>query len=164
MRIVGYVRESSDPAEGPTAFAQQEEIRRYAARHGHALISVCQDARTPGHPLGRTGYRSMLGVVGTGEAEAVVVASLDALSGDTIIQEILLWDLRARRVRVLSASPSDEALLGGTPDPARMVIRDVLSRVSQHAEELRRPAEDGAGNADDPGDVVVYIDEARTAL
>jgi DNA invertase Pin-like site-specific DNA recombinase len=157
VRIVGYVRESSDPAEGPTAFAQQEEIRRYAARHGHALIAVCQDARTPGHPLGRTGYRSMLGILGTGEAEAVVVASLDALSGDTIVQEILLWDLRARRVRVLSASPSEEGLLGATPDPTRMLIRDVLSRVSQHVEELRGPADD------DTGDVVVYIDEARTA-
>jgi DNA invertase Pin-like site-specific DNA recombinase len=157
VRIVGYVRESSDPAEGPTAFAQQEEIRRYAARHGHALIALCQDARTPGHPLGKTGYRSMLGILGTGEAEAVVVASLDALSGDTIVQEILLWDLRARGVRVLSSAPSEEELLGTTPDPTRMLIRDVLSRVSQHAEELRRPVGDGSG------DVVVYIDEARTA-
>jgi DNA invertase Pin-like site-specific DNA recombinase len=157
VRIVGYVRESSDPAEGPTAFAQQEEIRRYTARHGHALIALCQDARTPGHPLGRTGYRSMLGVLGTGEAEAVVVASLDALSGDMIVQEILLWDLRARGVRVLSAAPSEEELLGMTPDPTRMLIRDVLSRVSQHAEELQRPVEGG------DGDVVVYIDEARTA-
>ncbi len=157
MRIVGYVREASDPEEGPTAFAQHEEIRRYATRHGHALIAVCQDARTPGHPLGRTGYRSLLGVLATGEAEAVIVAALEALSGDMIVQEILLWDLRARGVSVLSASADDQAVLGAGPDPTRMLIRDVLSRVSEHAEELRRPV------ASTPGDVVVHIDEARGA-
>lgn len=157
MRIVGYVRESSDPSEGPTAFAQSEEIRRYAARHGHALIAVCQDARTPGHPLERSGYRSMLGVIATGETDAIVVAGLDALSGDTIIQEILLWDLRARGVRVLSASPNDDPVLGGDLGSTRMLIRDVLSRVSEHAAELRRPT------PSDEGDVVVYIDQARSA-
>lgn len=161
MRIVGYVRESADPAEGPTAFAQQEEIRRHAARHGHALVAVCQDARTPGHPLGRDGYRSLLGVLATGEADAVVVSALEALSGDTIVQEILLWDLRSRGVRVVSTDPADEAVLAGSPGPTRMLIRDVLTRVSEHAEELRRPvraATDGNG-----GDVVVHIDRVRTA-
>lgn len=161
MRIVGYVRESSDPGDGPTAFAQQEEIRRYAARHGHAVIAVCQDARTPGHPLGRTGYRSMLGVLGTGEAEAVLVAALDALSGDTIVQEILLWDLRGRGVPVLSALPGDHEVLGGAPGPTRMLIRDVLSRVSEHARELRRPID--TTTRPEGGDVVVHIDRAKSA-
>lgn len=160
MRIVGYVRESSDPAEGPSAFAQQEEIRRYAARHGHALIAVCQDARSPGHPLGREGYRGMLGVLGTQEAEAVVVAALEALSGDMIVQEILLWDLRARGVRLLSTDPEDQPVLGRDPGPTRMLIRDVLSRVSEHAAELRRPVR--LVDRPEEGDVVVHIDRTGT--
>lgn len=161
MRIVGYVRESTDPHEGPSAFAQQEEIRRYAARHGHALVAICQDARTPGHPLGRQGYRGMLGVLGTGEADAVVVAALDALSGDAIVQEILLWDLRARGVRVVSTTPADDAVFGASPGPTRMLIRDVLTRVSEHAEELRRPIR--AATRSGGEDVVVHIDRAKAA-
>ena len=44
----------------------EEEIRRFAAARGHSLVAVCQDARVAGHPLGRDGYRSMLGVLGAG--------------------------------------------------------------------------------------------------
>jgi len=160
VRIVGYVRESPDPTAGDPGFAQQEEIRRYAARHGHALVAVCQDARTPGYPLGRDGFRSLLGVIAAGGAEAVVVAGLEALSADQIVQEIMLWDLRSRRVRVLSTDQADLPVLDGDPGPARTLIRDVLARVAEHAEALRLHASEPAGVPDDDG-VVVHLDRAE---
>ncbi len=156
MRIAGYVRESADPSADRPAFAQQEELRRYAVEHGHDLVAICRDAREPGHALGRTGYRSLLGVIGAGGVDAVVVPGLDTLASDQIVQEIILWDLRSRRVRVLSTRPEDDASLGsGTTEPARLFIRDVLARVAEYGQlvtEMALEAGSTAAPAALPGD------------
>jgi DNA invertase Pin-like site-specific DNA recombinase len=137
VRVVGYVRESADQA-GPTAFAQQEELRRYASEHGHLLISVCQDLRTPGSAPRRDGYLSVLGVIAAGGVDAVLVPSLTTFSSDAIVQEIMLWDLRSRGIRIVSADPVDLTLLDDEepPGPHRMVIRDVLQRVGEHSRDV----------------------------
>lgn len=145
MRVVGYVRESADPA-GTNAFAQQEEVRRFAAEHGHLLVSVCQDLRSPGNPPSRDGYLSVLGVIAAGGVEAVLVPRLSTFSSDAIVQEIMLWDLRTRGIRVISTDPVDLRLLDDeqSPDADRLVIRDVLQRVGEHAREIasKRPKPD----------------------
>jgi hypothetical protein len=133
VRIAGYVRESADPSADRPAFAQQEELRRHAVEHGHDLVAICRDAREPGHALGRAGYRSLLGVIASRAVDAVMVPGLETFADDEIVQEIILWDLRSRRVRVLSTRPQDDAVLAGDdPGPARMVIRDVLARVAEY--------------------------------
>lgn len=145
MRVVGYVRESADPA-GTSAFAQQEELRRFASEHGHRLVAVCQDLRSPGSPPSRDGYLSVLGVVAAGGVEAVLVPRLSTLSSDAIVQEIMLWDLRSRGIRVVSTDPVDLRLLDDEQAPGadRLVIRDVLQRVGEHAREIasKRPSPD----------------------
>jgi len=158
VRVVGYVRESADPSAGRSAFEQQEVIRRHAAEQGHALVSMCQDARTPGEALGRNGYLGLLGVVASGAVDGVLVAGISALSSDQIVQEIMLWDLRGRGIRVMSADPADADLLDAAdgPGPTRMVIRDVLERVGEHARSL------GSHRLDPPailpdGDVMIHI-------
>ena len=158
MRVVGYIRESADPSVGRSAYEQQEIIRRHAAEQGHALVSICQDARTAGEALGRDGYLGLLGVVASGAVDGVLVAGIDALSSDQIVQEIMLWDLRGRGIRVLSADPSDADLLdaAGGPGPTRMVIRDVLQRVGEHARSI------GSHRFEPPailpdGDVMIHI-------
>ncbi len=133
MRVVGYVRESRTPQEGSTAFSQSEQIRRWIAGTGHQLVAVCQDVRQAGHALGREGYRALLGIIGAGQVDAVVVADLESLSPDVIIQEVMLWDLRARGMPVLTADPAEVPLLSEpTSDRTRMLIRDVLARVSEY--------------------------------
>ncbi len=135
MRVVGYVRDTPDPSEAEPAFAQAERVRRWINDSGHQLVAICQDVRTAGRPLGRDGYRAMIGVVGTGQAEAVLVPSLAALSADKVTQEIMLWDLRARNIAVLSATESDVELLADPPpDSLRILIRDVLAKVVDHVE------------------------------
>jgi hypothetical protein len=133
VRVVGYVRDTPDPSEAEPAFAQAERVRRWIKDSGHQLVAICQDVRTAGRTLGRDGYRAMMGVIGTGEAEAVLVPSLDALSPDKVTQEIMLWDLRARNVAVLSATDTDLELLSDPPpDSLRILIRDVLAKVIDH--------------------------------
>lgn len=135
MRVVGYVRDTPDPSEAEPAFAQAERVRRWINDSGHQLVAVCQDVRTAGRPLGRDGFRAMIGILGTGEAEAVLVPSLDALSPDKVTQEIMLWDLRARGVAVISAAETDLELLADPPsDSLRILIRDTLAKVATHVE------------------------------
>ncbi|MBN2114300.1 MAG: recombinase family protein [Acidimicrobiia bacterium] len=142
MRVVAYVREAADPAGDRPAFAQQEEIRRFAAAHGLQVVALCQDVRSPGRALGREGYLSLLGVLASGNAEAVLVPGLDTLSSDLVVQEIMLWDLRARGAAVLSTEPADvDALAAGPSDPTRQFVRHVLARVVEHgALAAARPA------------------------
>lgn len=132
MRVAGYVRESLDPAEGRSAFAQQEEIRRHAAAHGMTVVAICQDLR--GSPGPRDGYLALLGVLASAAVDAVLVPGLATLSPDHIVQEIMIGDLLARRVRVISTAESDLALLDASSDPgaSRTLIRDVLERVREH--------------------------------
>ncbi len=140
MRVVGYVRDTPDPSEAEPAFAQAERVRRWINDSGHQLVAVCQDVRTAGRPLGRDGFRAMIGILGTGEAEAVLVPSLDALSPDKVAQEIMLWDLRARGVAVISAAETDLDLLADPPsDSIRILIRDVLAKVATHVEMVGAP-------------------------
>lgn len=158
MRVVGYVRESPDPSDGRSGFAQQEEIRRYAATHGLSVVAVCQDLRGS---TDRDGYLSLLGVVAAGGADAVLLPGIATLSGDQIVQEIMIWDLLGRGIRVISTTEQDAAFLGADTDPgaARMLIRDVLTRVGEHARSI------GARRIDPPsilpdGDVLIHILDA----
>lgn len=137
MRVVGYVREGPGPAEGDNAYGQTERIRRFVSEGGHQLVAVCQDARQPGHSLGREGYVAMLGILVSEQVDGVVIASLESLSPDKINQEILLWDLRSRKASVLSADPSDlEEMTDPPADSSRRLVRDILSRVKEHFLDL----------------------------
>lgn len=153
MRVVAYVRESADPAEERPAFAQQEELRRYAAAHGLDVLAVCQDVPRPGLPAGREGYRSLLDILTAGRAEAVLLPGVATLSADLVVQEIMLWDLRARSGRVFSTDPADLDVLGPAPaDATRRFVRDVLARVAEHRAALAR-----AASAPDDGVVVQLV-------
>jgi DNA invertase Pin-like site-specific DNA recombinase len=164
LRVASYVRESADPAVDRSAFAQQEELRRHAASHGLQIIAVCQDSRHEGRALGRDGYRSLLGVINAGNIDAVLLPGLDTLSSDLVIQEIMLWDLRSRGVRILSTDPEDIEILGPkNADPARMLIRDVLTRLAEHADIIASapvpPPRLSAPGEEDDTDIVVMLVE-----
>ena len=167
MRVVGYVRESADPSAGHSAFEQQEAIRRHALEHGLSIVAVCLDARVAGEALGRDGYLGLLGVIASGAADAVIVPGVTVLSSDQIVQEIMLWDLRGRGVRVISTDPADLQLLDVAErlGPSRMIIRDVLERVGEHARSIGAHRIESPGILPD-GDVMIHIitsDDAETA-
>jgi DNA invertase Pin-like site-specific DNA recombinase len=131
MRIAGYIRERPAAAGGEPAFAQAERIRRYAADHAHDLVTVCQDAATPGRTDTTAGFRALLAVVASGAVETVVVASVDALGDDVETQEVLAWELRRRDVGVVSTRAGDSMLLDAdTDDGVRRTARRVLERVN----------------------------------
>lgn len=146
MRVAGYVRELA--AGGGSLFAQAERVRRWTSEQGYRLIAMCQDVRDPnGEPRGE-GFRALMEVVSAHHADAVVVPSLDTLSPDLLVQEVILHDLRSRDVRVISTLEDEAQFLADARlDPARLLIRDILDRKdeydeSQLAPEPEPPADD----------------------
>ena len=133
MRVVGYLREGYGPDEADPAFVQGEALRRWVRNTGHNLVSVCQDLRHEGHPLERDGYQALLGVVSSRRADGVVMPSLETLSTDLMIQEIMIWDLLRRGVTVLSIDEADHQLLL-QPSRERMLMRDLLARLEDYYE------------------------------
>jgi hypothetical protein len=163
MRVVGYVRESADPARFRSAFEQTEELRRHAAEASHLVVAVCLDTRHPGHPTGRDGYLSLLGVVAAGAVDGVLVPGLGTFSADETVQEIAVWDLRRRGVQVLSTRAEDGPLLDdeASPDPGRDAIRRVLDRLAEPALPTEHAPADREVAPD--GDVLIHIIAADDA-
>jgi DNA invertase Pin-like site-specific DNA recombinase len=159
MRVVAYIRESTDPAEDRPAFAQQEEIRRYAGGNGLDVVAICQDVPRPGLPLGREGYRSLLGIIASGNVEAVLLPGLATLSADVVLQEVMLRDLQRRGAPVISTEATDADLLSPSPaDATRRFVRDVLARVDEYRASLGPPAPPvGAASAVGDDGVVVQL-------
>ena len=132
MNVVGYVREAPGRGQSETAFAQGERIRRWALDTGNHLIATCQDHGS-GSPTDRPGYRALLDLVRGGRADAVVIADLDALSPDKVLQEIMLVDIRAGGATVIATSEHDLAVLAdATQDHARLVVRDIVAKLSEY--------------------------------
>jgi hypothetical protein len=87
----------------------------------------------------------------------VVIASLESFSPDKVLQEIMITDIRAAGVTVIATDTADlEVLQDGGDDHARMVVRDIVARVSEYREAFglsgsETPtvkADDGTGTTD----------------
>jgi DNA invertase Pin-like site-specific DNA recombinase len=157
MRVVGYIREIS--ASGEPAFAQQEKIRRWVGENGHRLVALCQDVRTPGHPVGREGLQSIIGIISAGQVDAVVVPSLATFSTDKVSQEVIMSALRAGGVTLLSTDAADVDELADTPaDELRALVRHILDKQARFDEVLSLPVPE----SDEPA--VVRLDDARDVI
>lgn len=159
MRVIGYVRDAPGPDNGTTLFGQSEAIRRWVTHNRCKLVAVCQDAQTGDETSERDGFRALLGIVATGQVDAVVIPSVNVLSPDLMVQEIMLWDLRHRGINVISADEADLAALSHPAiSPARMLIRDVLEKQQRYradVEPLDEPAPSGELDLD--GDVLIEL-------
>ncbi len=135
MRIAGYVRETPGPSGPDTAFAQSERIRRWTKDTGNELVAMCQDHHAASSPTDRPGFKTLLDVVRNGNADSVVVGSLESLSPDKVMQEIMITDIRAAGVTLIATDAPDlEILQDGGDDHARMVVRDIVVRVNEYRE------------------------------
>jgi DNA invertase Pin-like site-specific DNA recombinase len=135
MKIAGYVRQTPGRTDPDTAFAQSERIRRWVADTSNELIAVCQDHHSASAPTDRPGFKALLDIARSQGADAVVVASLSALSPDKMTQEIMIQDLRRAGATVIATDEADiVALQAAEGDHARMLVRDVLARIAEYRE------------------------------
>lgn len=79
MRVIGYVRASTDDQE-ITLAVQRERITAYCRAQGLDLVGVVEDAGVSGKTLDRPGLRAALDQLAAGGADGLVVAKLDRLS------------------------------------------------------------------------------------
>jgi DNA invertase Pin-like site-specific DNA recombinase len=166
LRVVGYIREVSPTGE--PAFAQQEKIRRWVGVNGHRLVAQCQDVQTPGHPVGREGLQSIIGIISAGQVDAVVVPSLDTFATDKIAQEVIMWELRSSGITLLSTDTLDVSELADPPaDDLRALIRHVLDKQERFESILSLPVAEreqpSVVRIDDARDVVVELIPPETA-
>ena len=133
MKIAGYVRQTPGRTDSDSAFAQSERIRRWVLDSANELIAVCQDHHSSSSPSDRPGFKALLDIARSQGVDAVVIANLSSLSPDKMTQEIMIQDLRAAGVTVIATEQKDIVALGlAEQDHARMLVRDVLSRIEEY--------------------------------
>ena len=94
-------------------------------------------AATRRNPLGRDGYRALLDIARSGNADALVVSDLSVLSPDKVTQEIMLDHLRGLGLTIVSTNESDHNELLDVPDDhTRLVVRDVITKVGEFQREF----------------------------
>lgn len=139
VQVVAYVRCSTSrqqEAFGPDV--QRAAIRQWAKTGGHRVVSWQADTISGTSELAsRDGWRAAAALVKTKRATAIVVARIDRLARDVMIQELLLRNLTELGGVVLSARDSENELLTGkSKDPSRKLIRTILGAVSEYDREM----------------------------
>lgn len=141
MKLVGYARVSTNgqAEDGLGLDIQAESIRAWAKSHGHRLVASYDDAGVSGAKEldDRPGLAEALGAIKAGKAKGIVVARLDRLARDMVLQEQLLAEVRRLGGQVLTTSAAEAGILEDDPtDPSRKLIRQVLGAVAEYERSL----------------------------
>lgn len=139
MRVVGYVRVSTDAqVDGLGLEVQESTIRGWCRTYKHRLVAVHRDEGVSGSNGvdGRVGLPVALAQVADGSVGAVVVARLDRLARDLVLQETLLSEVWRSGGEVLSCAGGEGDLRDDPDDPSRALIRQVLGAVSQYERSM----------------------------
>jgi DNA invertase Pin-like site-specific DNA recombinase len=137
MKVIGYVRVSTDrqAEKGLGLDVQERTIRAWAKKNGHRLVGVARDAGVSGSSdvAGRFGLLDALNLLRERKVAGLVVARLDRLARDLIVQEQLLAEVKRLDGDTFSTSEGEAAYLTDDPDdPSRKLIRQVLGAVAEY--------------------------------
>lgn len=134
MRWVGLVRVSSNEQMGGTK-TQAETITKWCAERGDELVAIFYDEGVPGTMEAlprRRAIGAALEVLALKQCDGVLVAKLDRLARDLILQEHLIAEFQRKGGLVLSCNPGEGELLGpNVNEPTRKLVRQVLGAVGE---------------------------------
>ncbi|VBA47136.1 recombinase family protein [Mycobacterium attenuatum] len=139
MRLVAYVRVSSahqQEAFGPTI--QRAAITKWAKSAGHKIVAWQEDTISGASELrNRVGWCKAAALVKAGKAAGIVVARLDRLARDVMVQELLLRKLSDLGGVVLSTRENENEMLNGeSNDPSRKLVRVIMGAISEYDREM----------------------------
>lgn len=139
MKVVAYVRVSSArqrEAYGPDV--QRADIKRWAKENGHRIVAWHEDAVSGATELDdREGWMTAASIIKSGKADGIVVARLDRLARDVIVQEMLLRNMSRLGGVVLSTRDSENEMIGGdASDPSRELVRTILGAISEYDRKM----------------------------
>ncbi len=137
MKLAAYIRVSTDrqAEQGFGLPIQQETISRWARNNGHTIVSWHEDAGESGSNgiAQRHGLADALHACANRTARGIIVARLDRLARDLVLQETLLAEVRKHHARVWSCADGEDAYLADDPtDPSRKLIRQILGAVAEY--------------------------------
>lgn len=139
MRVVAYMRVSSahqQEAYGPEV--QSAAIRAWAKAGGHKVVAWETDVISGASELrDRAGWCEAAALIKSGHAQGVVVARLDRLARDVMVQELLLRKLSDLGGVVLSTRENENEMLNGeSKDPSRKLVRVIMGAISEYDREM----------------------------
>ena len=139
MRVVAYVRVSSahqQQAYGPEV--QREAVRAWAKAGQHKIVAWQEDTISGASELrDRAGWCEAAALVKSGAAQGVVVARLDRLARDVMVQELLLRKLSELGGMILSTREGENEMLNSElKDPSRKLVRVILGAISEYDREM----------------------------
>jgi DNA invertase Pin-like site-specific DNA recombinase len=182
-RVVAYLRVSTDRQadEGFGLDVQEAAIREWAQRNKARVAFVVRDEGRSGTAdiVDRPGLAEALGHLQAKRADAVVVARVDRLARDLVLQEWLRAEVLRAGAELRSASPTEDVYLRDDPkDPTGNLVRQILGAVAEYeramvrlrmeaGKAMKRKAGGYAGGAPPYGyravdhDLVANLDEQR---
>jgi DNA invertase Pin-like site-specific DNA recombinase len=141
VRVVGYVRVSTlgQANEGGGLDVQTDMIRGWCRQHRHRLIGVLEEKGVSGarEVIDRPVLAEALALIKQGRVDGIVVARLDRLARDLILQEQLLREIRRLGGQLATTMSGEAGFLADDPsDPSRRLIRQVLGAVAEYERSL----------------------------
>jgi DNA invertase Pin-like site-specific DNA recombinase len=136
MRLISYVRTSTQNGAGSDSLAAQEEAcRAWAEEHGHEVVAVHRDEALSGGVgvEGRPGLAAALVALADGEADGLVVHRIDRLARELHVQEVALahaWSA-GEHVRVYEVAEGGEVKRDDPNDPQRKFLRQVMGAAAE---------------------------------
>lgn len=139
MELVAYLRVSTrGQVDAYGLDSQRDAITRWAEAEGHTIAAEEQDAITGTSEFkDRLGWATAEARVKRHEVAGIVVAKLDRLSRDVIVQETFIRNASASGVQVFSSIADENALLTGDPkDPTRKLVRTIMGAIVEYDRDM----------------------------
>ena len=106
--------------------SQRADIERYARREGHEIVAWFSDEGISGGTVDRPGLMDLISHGAAGEFQGMLIAKMDRLSRDLMMQLWIEKELLKADVEILSAS---ELFCG--QDPANVLFRQIIGAFAQ---------------------------------
>lgn len=132
IKAVGYPRVSSDSqVDGYGLDAQERTIRGYANANGYSIAADAifreEGVRGKTDDDHRDAFKAMLAYIDVNGVTTVIVAKLDRVARDLMVQETIIGKLRLRGVKLISVAEPDLC----SDDPTRVMLRQFMGAIAQ---------------------------------
>jgi DNA invertase Pin-like site-specific DNA recombinase len=141
MDIIAYLRcSSTSKADHEDSVDNQRlRINDWAVDHGHHVVAEYKDEGVSGTD-GLDGRRDLpraLDALRDGTAHGLVVARLDRLARDLVVQEMLLAEIHRAGAEPMTTSAAEAQFLGDDPDdPSRKLIRVIVGAIHAYERDM----------------------------
>ncbi|AMA10636.1 recombinase family protein [Picosynechococcus sp. PCC 73109] len=132
MKAIGYIRVSTEEqaTQGVSLDAQKAKLEAYAGLYDIELVDIIIDAGQSAKSLDRPGLQKALGMLDSGEVEAMVIVKLDRLTRSVKDLDWLLENYFADKFSLMSVSEQVD-----TRTASGRLVLNVLMSVAQWERE-----------------------------